>query len=239
VRVEILPRLRYVRAARERRNLLRAGVPPALASALRSDLPDPSRNVREVPFLSLDFETTGLAPDRDRIVSAGWVRVLGGAVRLGTAREEVIRVEAGPAPESVTIHGIGHDRSARGREEAEVLHSLLQDLAGHVLVAHHASVEVAFLRAALRRCFGHHLPLLVVDTLALERRIRRRGTVRLPPGFPEESLKLDLSSVRRRYHLPSHRAHGALADALATAELLLAQCGHLASGETLPLLRLL
>ena len=44
---------------------------------------------------------------------------------------------------------------------------------------------------------------------------------------PIRQGELTLAACRARYHLPDYRAHNALGDALATAELLLA---HLASG---------
>lgn len=222
-----------------RRRLRRSEVPSAFHSVLEAGLPGPGEDVRSVRFLSLDFETTGLDPGKDRIVSAGWVQIAQGAIHLGTARERLVRPGVDLSPTSVQVHGIGDDRAARGVEEEEMLTDLLGDLAGHVLVAHHARLEAGFLAAALRRRFGASLPFLVVDTLRLERRLRRRDAVRLPVPVPEDAEALGLSSVRRRYHLPRHRAHRALPDALATAELLLAQWAYMRPRDGLTLARLI
>jgi len=235
----MISRFRHGRVCRRRRRLCRAGVAAALDEVLQVGLPRPEQDVSQVPFLSLDFETTGLDPRSDRIVSAGWVQLAGSAVRLATAREMLVRPEVELRPESVTIHGIGDDRAAEGVQEEEMLRALLKALRGSVVVAHHAPVEVRFLDAALRRTFGAPLPCLVVDTLALERRLRRREGFRLSPFLPEDDQALDLGAVRRGYGLPAHRAHGALADALATAELLAAQCAHLAADSAVKLGRLL
>ena len=66
-------------------------------------------------------------------------------------------------------------------------------------------------------------------TLRLEKRLLLRR------DRPIQTGDLALSGCRRRYHLPDYRAHNALCDALATAELLLAHIAHRARGGRLTL----
>ncbi len=96
----------------------------------------------------------------------------------------------------------------------------LQVAVGRVLVFHHAQLDMAYLNRCSRRLFGAPLLLPVVDTLALERGALERRDVSL------RANSLRLASCRARYGLPPGWVHNALTDALATAELLLAQISH-------------
>ena len=96
---------------------------------------------------------------------------------------------------------------------------LRQAVQGRALLAHFSALEVGFIEAASRAVFGERPRLSVVDTFALERRhMERMGTY--PRG---EDLRLP--RVRERYGLPRYGSHNALSDALACAELYLAQRG--------------
>ncbi|MDA1380161.1 3'-5' exonuclease [Plesiomonas shigelloides] len=79
-----------------------------------------------------------------------------------------------------------------------------------ILVAHGAAIERQFLQQWVSTCFGlqAELPLLWLDTLALERSLvgNRHSTRR----------DYRLSEIRRSYGLPAYLAHNALADAVAT-----------------------
>jgi DNA polymerase-3 subunit epsilon len=188
---------------------------------------------RSVEFVALDFETTGIDPQSEDIVSAGWVVVRHAALELATATRRLVRPSK-PMPErSAVIHAITDDEAAMGEPLATVLAELLGILAGRVLVAHFAPAERGFLDAGCRRCFGGGLVLPVVDTLQLARsRLEREGR-----ELVRGDLRLD--ALRSRLGLPDHAMHDALGDALATAELFLAQAEHLAAGGLLPLRTLL
>ena len=57
----------------------------------------------------------------------------------------------------------------------------------------------------------------MIDTLALEKRHLDQRDVAYDPS------ELRLSNLRRKFELPEHHAHNALCDAIATAELFMAQ----------------
>ena len=91
-----------------------------------------------------------------------------------------------------------------------------------MLLAHFARIETGFLGAACTRFWGAGLPVEVVDTFELERRALGGGwDAASDPGA------LRLWAARARYGLPVYRAHEALTDALACAELYLAQSAAL------------
>ncbi|MCD6638954.1 MAG: hypothetical protein LT071_03460 [Nocardioides sp.] len=169
--------------------------------------------VLDVAFVALDLETTGLDPASDHVVSIGWVPIEHREVVLADAAHLLVR-PPGPIGESATIHGLTDADVASAPSLDEVLPDLVDALSGYVLVAHHAPLDIGFLRAAAA---GFSTPY--VDTLALEQRLHTGRD--LPPG----ALRLD--AVRRRYGLPAYAAHSALTDALAVAELLLAQVAEL------------
>lgn len=175
----------------------------------------------EVPFLAIDLETTGLDPRQDAIVSLGWVPVDAGAVRLAGADHRLVRPPREITEASATIHGITADAVRHAPPLADVLPDLLDALAGRVPIVHHAVLEQSFLNAACRAAYGAPLVVPYIDTLALERRtLERRGQT--PKGG-----ELRLNACRDRYGLPRYKAHNALMDALASAELLLAQVAYM------------
>ena len=114
-----------------------------------------------------------------------------------------------------------------------MLGEVLQNLAGHVLVAHCREIERQFLNWACRSRIGEPIDFPVVDTMELEARVHRRKQQRLFARlFGGEPPSIRLAASRARYGLPRYRPHHALTDALASAELLQAQIAHRFSPQT-------
>lgn len=203
---------------------------------LHRPLPAPATRLADLEMIALDFETTGLDPRRDHVVAAGWVLIRGDRIIMAGAHEQKV---ASAAPDGVgqsaTIHGIV-DSDLEAATAVEVMvERLLPELAGRPVVAHAAAIERGFLAAVLRRMGG--VPLLnpFIDTMTLERRLVEGagGTVRELHG------DLTLESCRSRHGLPDHQRHSAGADAIACAELFLAQVSRLGEASTLRLRELL
>ena len=192
------------------------------------ETPPDTTPVERLALLAVDLETTGLSFAHDTILSVGIVPVDGGRIDLGRARRWLV-AHHDPG-EAVTVHGLTHDDLEEGRPLAEVLADLRDALAGRVMVAHHAPFETGFLRAAWREV-GEEPPLLpAVCTLRLQRRVLAGAGVHEPPRGA-----LRLWQARARFGLPAVRAHDALGDALASAELYLAQVAELGEGRSLVL----
>lgn len=196
--------------------------PPGPLRDLATAPPPPGTTpVSQVELLALDLETTGLDPRTDHVLSLGWVPVAGGQVLLADAHEHRVRPPDGvDVGSSATIHRLTDDALSGAASLAEVLPLLLGALHGRVLLAHHAPVEVEFVGAATVSAYGARPPLTVVDTLALEHRLRADLN-----GEVQGSLRLD--AARRTHGLPRYASHHALTDAVAAAELLLAQVAEL------------
>ncbi|MBB4286103.1 exonuclease domain-containing protein [Roseospira goensis] len=175
----------------------------------------------EVDYLAIDLETTGLDPTKHEILSFGFVPIRDGAVRLGEARHLLVRPTRPIPEETAVIHGLldGHLESAPPLDA--VLPEVLEALSGRVPVAHYAPVERRFLTAACQSLYGLPLTVPYVDTLRLESRMMERAQRSVVPGT------LRLNAARERYGLPRYKAHNAMMDAIAAAELFLAQVDHM------------
>lgn len=193
-----------------------------LRTLAASSSASPDTAIADVDFLVVDLETTGLDPRQHHVLSIGWVPVRRRQVVLAEAREIVVRPPLGePVGDSAVIHGLTDDALAEAPSLIEALPDLLGALAGHVLVAHHSPIEVGFLGRAAQEAYGSGLPLTVVDTMSVQRELETGVHGEIWPD------RLRLDDARRGYGLPRYRAHRAVTDAIATAELLLAQVAEL------------
>ena len=223
--MSLLQRLRLARARR-------SCTLPLQHRLLQQPLPSRSARVADLEMIALDFETTGLDAQRDHVIAAGWVLIRGDCIVMASARE--VRVCNGSphgVGQSAVIHGIlDSDLDDAGSIEAMIEH-LLPELAGRAIVAHAASIERGFLAALLRRMGGVPMPNPFVDTMALERHLveGHGGSVRELHG------DLTLDACRERRGLPDHQRHSAGADAIATAELFMAQVAQLGGAHNVKL----
>lgn len=204
-------------------------------AALREfwDAPLPSRRTdwRQTRFLVVDAEMSSLNPEQGELLSLGWVEVSHGAISLGSARHLLIQSKSSVG-QSATIHHLRDCELATGVTVDFALTQLLAVARGKVLVFHHAPLDLAYLD---RQCLVQHGGPLCqphVCTLQMEKRLLERRDHAIRAG------DLTLASSRRRYQLPEYHAHNALWDALATAELLLAQATTRSAGGELSLGRL-
>lgn len=216
-----------------RRQLLKHAAVGPLRDFLATPFPDPRQDYRKADYVALDLETSGLDSRRDRILSIGHVSIHAQRIHLDTARHTLLQTPVPLQGGNVGIHRLTDDMLADGQVLAEVLDALLPELAGKVLLAHHAQIEIGFLRAAYQQLFNADWLMPVVDTQWLaRRRLERRHAVYQPAA-------LRLANLRGAHHLPRYPAHHALSDALATAELFLAETAGLGESAPIPLKKLL
>ncbi len=220
--------LQQIRVARLRR---RCNLPLQLR-LLEQPLPPRSARIADLEMIALDFETTGLDAQQDHIIAAGWVLIRGDSLVMASARE--VRVRNGSPDgvgQSAVIHGILDSDLDDADSVGAMVEHLLPELAGRAIVAHAATIERSFLAALLRRMGGVPMPNPFIDTMALERHLIEGagGNVRELHG------DLTLDACRTRRALPDHQRHSAGADAVATAELFLAQLAQLGGAQTVRL----
>ena len=157
--------------------------PSAAARAyVETLMPDPSMRWSEVSFAALDFETTGLDPSRDEIISFATIPVEGGRVRLSDSRYSLVRPARMPDGDSIRIHGLRPADLEDAPPLDDELDELLAALTGRVVIAHVAAVERGFLSAALeRRALELRNPIVDTAALAAELEAPDRA-LRLRPG---------------------------------------------------------
>ena len=201
---------------------------PDLRDYLEAPVVPENTPAEDVEFLALDFETTGLEKGRDQLLSVGYVVVRGLQADLSTMVHFLIRPEMAVPGESAVIHQITDDEvMAAGLSREQALRKIVKALKGRVLVAHKSDIERHFLAETCRDIFAAEFFCQSVDTLQIEYRKRKRS------DKPIKSGDLRLWKIREDYGLPAYKAHHAAIDALACAELLLAQISHMGEGVTL------
>ncbi|MEI6897573.1 MAG: exonuclease domain-containing protein [Psychromonas sp.] len=200
----------------------------AIRAYQHSLLPLLNLSINDAPLLALDLEMTGLNPKQDQIISIGIIPIINGQIKLSKGQHKLIKI-AGSVGQSATIHGLVDADLKQAVSLEQALPWLLQALEGHVLIAHHAQLDISFIQQALAQQTNNmsakRLHLYSIDTL----RIEHRRLLRKQPMIKEGELRLN--NCRSRYNLPSYDAHNALVDALSCAELLLAQVSQMGGAK--------
>ncbi len=189
----------------------------------------PSRtDWRQLEFLVVDTETSSLSAAEGEMLSIGWVIIELSGIKLAGAEHYLLSTNHSVG-QSATIHQLRDCELLEGIDRETMMCRFLELAGGRILVFHHAPLDIAFLNRISCELYGAPLLLPYLDTLAMEQRIiTRRGTT-----LPKNGLRL--ANCRKRYNLPDYPAHNALVDALATAELLLAQLSYRAGKGKLTL----
>lgn len=203
-----------------------------LQSVWETPLPGRKLDWREAPFLVCDAEMSSLELAEGELLSLGWVCIEGGGIILDSARHYLIQAEKSVG-QSATIHQLRDCELDDAEPEVTVLERFLEAAAGRILVFHHAALDMAYLNRSVEAACGAPLLMPFVDTLVREHARLRHADTTIQPG------DLRLQACRDRYKLPAYPAHNALIDALATAELLLAQNLHRGGEKSFPLKNLL
>jgi DNA polymerase III epsilon subunit family exonuclease len=187
--------------------LVWTGAHIALADAAADHLP-----LEAASFVVVDLETTGLSARTAEICEIGAVRVRG--LAPAGVFETFVRPRGVLPPEITRLTGI---RAADLRDAPSLDTAMRRFLAFSgdcVLVAHNARFDLAFLDRAVERIEARRLAAPVLDTVPLARALlgKRAG-------------RTSLASLSRFFGTSVDPCHRALADAQATAEILVALIG--------------
>jgi len=154
-------------------------------------------------YVSLDLETTGLDPKRDKIIEIGMVKICAGKI---TAQMETF-VNPGRTLEQhiAELTGIEDEQLADAPDIAEVLPEALAFIGDDILLGHRVLFDYSFMKKA-----------------AVGRRLvfEKRGidTLKLARTFLPELKSRSLAFLCEHFEI-EHSAHRALADARAAAAL--------------------
>jgi DNA polymerase III subunit epsilon len=175
----------------------------------------------EVVIWALDLETSGLKAAEDRILSVGMVPIRSGVICYGERFSTLVKPPdiALLSQEGLRAHHILPAELAESPGLPDVLPEIDRRMREGLLLLHFASLDLAFLRQAYRRCSTAWPRPRVVDTVDLVYQLHQREQQWVPYAPPPQTA---LPLARAGVGLPAHPHHDALSDALATAELFLA-----------------
>ncbi len=205
--------------AKRKRLLKRASEGP-LRDFLSVPFPSLDTPISKVSILAVDFETTGLDAKADKLLSVGFVMIENEQIKLSSCYHQIINTKAKLEESNVIIHQITDAQKEQGLPLHVVVEQLLKALAGKVMLVHFARIERQFLQQACLELYGLVPDFPIIDTLVIAKRQLDQRDVAYDPS------ELRLSNLRHKYQLPAHHGHNALNDAIATAELLLAQINN-------------
>jgi DNA polymerase-3 subunit epsilon len=205
----------------KRTEYLKHSPPNTLKQNLMAPVPDKSTAVQALSFLVVDFETTGFEVETNDIISIGWIEISNMQIDLASQKHLYICNDQQINHKTAVINHIVPQMVSHGVNLDKAIDMLLHHCKDKILVVHGKVIEKSFLDFYALNSLGiPKIPLLWIDTLNIEKwRSTQRGM------YVTQDNRL--SSARKRYNLPKYTAHNALTDAVATAELLLAQIAHL------------
>ncbi len=172
----------------------------------------PAVALRAARWVVIDCETSGLDASRDRLLAVGAVVVRGGRIVLEESFNAVLRQDVESDVANILVHGIGGDAQRSGRPVAETLAEFADFVGDGLPVAFHAPFDEAVLRRAMTARAKAGWTWLDLAQLAPA----------LNPGAaPAKGTRRALDDWLAEFGIACPERHDALADAYATAQLLL------------------
>jgi DNA polymerase III subunit epsilon len=166
----------------------------------------------------VDVETTGWLPEQAELTEIGCVRLSGG--QLTGEFATLIRPAASIPADITLLTGITDNMVSRAPQARAALPAFLAFASGCALVAHNAPFDLSFLTAACAANAIRWPPAAVIDTAVLARLL-------LGPADVPDCRLATLAQYFGARTAPCHRA---LADAKATADVLVGLLGLIAAG---------
>ena len=159
--------------------------------------------LRGARWVVIDCETSGLDPERDRLIALGAVALHEGRIGVADAFSAILRQDTPSAPENIVVHGIGAEAQRAGRDPKEALREFSAFLGDGLPVAFHAPFDAAIL-ARIMPMKARWLDLALLA----------------PVLFPSEaSMRRSLDDWLQAFGLEMSGRHDALEDAFASAQL--------------------
>lgn len=156
-------------------------------------------------FVCLDCESTGLEPEKDRIIEIAAARFT--LEKILQQIETLVDPECEIPQISQDIHKISVEMIRGKPKIKEVLPDLLKMIDGHILVGHGIGFDIALIAAEAKR---HQIPTQIVKQLYID-------TLRLARFYGESPIN-SLQQLRRHFNIEPEGAHRAMSDVLVNIE---------------------
>lgn len=173
--------------------------------------------LNEETFTVLDFETTGLNPEKDRILSFAFLRINKQQIEIENRFEGYLKSKSELGSQAVNIHHVTKHEIAYGFSENEFIRHVFDFIGTSVLVGHHIAFDKACLDRISQEKFGLKLPNKTIDTALLGSRLDSP----LNEAYTGKKEILGLDALCKRYDVTPEARHSAGGDTLTTAFLLL------------------
>ena len=170
-------------------------------------------------FVVADVESTGLDTFNDRLIAIGAVTIDAGKIEIGRSFYRVLRQAESSSRENILVHGIGGTEQRAGEDPVEALLAFLEFAGRSSLVGYHAAFDAAMIGRATVKHLGVRFKQPWVDLAYVAPALMRTAGNR-DQGLDDWLLRFGIEAFSR---------HDAVADAFATAQLLLAVLAHAAA----------
>lgn len=172
---------------------------------------DHSAPFAQTRYVVVDVETTGLNLMTDTLISIGAVGVVNGRVVLADSFSVVLQQSQSSGRDNILLHGISGSAQRGGEQPADALLDFLEFIGKDPLVAFHVTFDETMIRRAMRQYLGLTLKHSWLDLAYV-----------MPSLFPAlmHSHRV-LDDWSGHFDIHNAARHNAVADALATAQLLL------------------
>lgn len=173
-------------------------------------LPDVDLPHEESRYVVVDVESSGLDLVKDRLIAIGAVVVDKGTIGAREAFEVILRQDQVSDRENILVHGIGGTAQREGMEPAEALLAFLEFVGKSPLVAYHAHFDETMIKKAMRQYLGRGPDMAWLDLAWI-----------LPEFWEIKAQgRVALDHWLNRFGIENIQRHNAVADCLATAQLL-------------------
>ena len=175
--------------------------------------------LRDLNFIVLDSETSGLDLKKDHLLSIAALKIRNFEIDIASRYEAFFLHDNYIPDDSVKVHGILSNHLKSGTSEKEILLKFLEFIQNGIIVGHHIGFDLAMINKSLKSQFGIQLRNKSLDTAVLAKRIENtfdRG------GKPDS-----LDTLCERYNISLGKRHTASGDTFITALLFLKLLGRL------------
>lgn len=200
--------------------IARRTLPAELAQAVKRWRGLPDYDSERPPAMGrwvvVDVESSGPDAVNDRLIAVGALAIVDGQIDLSDSFEVILRQDAPSPADNIEVHGIGGTEQTEGEDPALALAAFLDFVGKDPLVAFHAPFDATMLRRAIDAHLGvtFKRPWLDLADVA-------------PLAWPRYASRLSgLDDWLETFSIPVAFRHRAIADCLATAQLMLLILPH-------------
>lgn len=174
--------------------------------------PPTDRPISDSRYVVVDVESSGLNIARDHLIAIGAIAVINGRIQLEDSLEIVLQQKQVSDRDNILIHGISGTVQREGIPPPDALLRFLEFMGKDPLIAFHVAFDESMISRAMKRHLGLNFRHYWADLAYIA-----------PALYPREARRLrSLDDWAGKFSIGNYSRHNALADALTTAELLLA-----------------